>query len=101
MADLYLAVSTSILALAFCFPAEPPPSTPAGATAAAFMGVAVCLAVLTIFVRMAPPDGGARAVGVLPLGHGMMVTLEKLLVSAGMAAAAASVAIRICATTTY
>ena len=95
MADLYLAVSTSILALAFCFPAEPPPSTPAGATAAAFMGVAVCLAVLTIFVRMAPPDGGARAVGVLPLGHGMM------LVSAGMAAAAASVAIRICATTTY
>lgn len=100
MADLYLAVTRLILVLAFCFPAEPSPSTPAGAAAAAFMGAAVCLAVLTIFVRVAD-GGGARAVGVVPLAHGMMVTLKKLLVSAGMAAAAASVAIRICATTTY
>lgn len=88
--DGYLAIARALLVVAFAFPAGPFPSTsPRGAAAAALMGVAVCLAVLTIFVRMAPPGPGARA---LPPDRGV-ATLEKLLVSAAAAAAAASVAL--------
>ena len=77
MDDEYLRVAAALLVLAFICP----PATPAGAAAGAFMSVAVCLAVLTIVVRLAPGT----------------VTLDKLLISAATAAAAASVALRMSA----
>nr|CAB3454209.1 unnamed protein product [Digitaria exilis] len=78
-----MASARAILAVVFLagpFPSTTPPAT-GGAAAAAFAHVAACLAVLTIFVRMAPAEAHFVAM------------MEKLLVSAATAAAVASVAL--------